>query len=692
MASISTRPKKTNIVRSRGGCHTCRRRRVKCDQARPGCGACTRLQLECEGYSTRLRFNQPPQSVPNVAQTVKFAEWGPIYVPRPPEDHVTPSTTASLSSGGPETMPLTSPPSSATPTPWTFCSDILDDYSFPGSMSSAQSDEGESQGPRTVASIFESALTATNEWIIEARQSDDQHALLTPSSEASLPSSFESDSKTSLDGFYFEYWRSTVVETLPPVFRDIVAKPPRFLPLRNAVLAVSCAHLAHFKSPAVGGYRSQQRMPLLTTNGPRHHGLSYYSDAVTLITQETSASSSSSQAQDILATLLLLHFFELELGSFSGVLVHMEGMDKLLPSIREPLISSPAGKRLLSTWLSCRSLVVNRRLALAISDRSRETPALWRLSTADIVDDCLGDLQSASDSMTVLLCKGLHLVRTIILDFAVCRNRAYKQGDRHPIFDPMLDHVSLPSSRAQSSPSELAVIDDAYQASLREQRIRLDHWHSGLDDFELPVESFLSQSGGDARDPAGGLVVHPLKFHTQRSAMNYAYYVAAQLLCSMEFWLRVTTNTSQSTSSGGGGPPSMSRWEMLILRIAAGISPSNCAHQSPLAISMTSLLTFCAGWCPDLRVADWVDKRVQEVEHHDLALDNNFPNTVVRRLLQEILDEKRQDRDFYLVSLLEPKDLDRDDIYSKGEHFWTAMCGKDRKTGHLWNRASVLSF
>jgi Zn(2)-Cys(6) binuclear cluster domain-containing protein len=49
-----------------GGCATCRRRRVKCDEAKPECRRCEKLGVPCEGYDrppTRLRFRNENQKL-----------------------------------------------------------------------------------------------------------------------------------------------------------------------------------------------------------------------------------------------------------------------------------------------------------------------------------------------------------------------------------------------------------------------------------------------------------------------------------------------------------------------------------------------------------------------------------------------------------------------------------------------------
>ncbi|CAI7645811.1 unnamed protein product [Penicillium bialowiezense] len=51
-----SRPKKTNIVRSRNGCKGCRERRTKCDEKTPVCGTCSRLGKSCERIKPELKF------------------------------------------------------------------------------------------------------------------------------------------------------------------------------------------------------------------------------------------------------------------------------------------------------------------------------------------------------------------------------------------------------------------------------------------------------------------------------------------------------------------------------------------------------------------------------------------------------------------------------------------------------------
>ncbi len=57
--------KRRDIVRSKTGCFTCRRRRKKCDERKPGCWNCERNRLQCEGYQTTRRW-EPTSEEPKV--------------------------------------------------------------------------------------------------------------------------------------------------------------------------------------------------------------------------------------------------------------------------------------------------------------------------------------------------------------------------------------------------------------------------------------------------------------------------------------------------------------------------------------------------------------------------------------------------------------------------------------------------
>ncbi|KAL0944266.1 C6 finger domain-containing protein [Colletotrichum truncatum] len=80
--------KKANArKRTKTGCLTCRKRRIKCDEGRPICGNCIKSKRHCEGYNQRVIFKDPigsfnlngvygPVVYPQEASTPPFRQLG----------------------------------------------------------------------------------------------------------------------------------------------------------------------------------------------------------------------------------------------------------------------------------------------------------------------------------------------------------------------------------------------------------------------------------------------------------------------------------------------------------------------------------------------------------------------------------------------------------------------------------------
>ncbi|KAI1497701.1 hypothetical protein F5X99DRAFT_357250 [Biscogniauxia marginata] len=62
--------------RTKTGCLTCRKRRIKCDEGRPTCNNCLKSKRQCDGYNQRVIFKDPLGAFAS-------APYGPIHYPPP---------------------------------------------------------------------------------------------------------------------------------------------------------------------------------------------------------------------------------------------------------------------------------------------------------------------------------------------------------------------------------------------------------------------------------------------------------------------------------------------------------------------------------------------------------------------------------------------------------------------------------
>ncbi|KAF4965747.1 hypothetical protein FSARC_6477 [Fusarium sarcochroum] len=96
--------KRNNIrKRTKTGCLTCRKRRIKCDEGRPICNNCIKSKRQCEGYNQRVIFKDPMGAI-------QGGPFGPAYYP-PGSSHLVSHLQAKTSAQGPLPMIAPKPPS-----------------------------------------------------------------------------------------------------------------------------------------------------------------------------------------------------------------------------------------------------------------------------------------------------------------------------------------------------------------------------------------------------------------------------------------------------------------------------------------------------------------------------------------------------------------------------------------------------
>ena len=79
----SAAPANSNKMRKRTktGCLTCRKRRIKCGEERPICGNCIKSKRQCEGYNQRVIFKPPIGDWPNHPGAVSTIQYHTSMLP-----------------------------------------------------------------------------------------------------------------------------------------------------------------------------------------------------------------------------------------------------------------------------------------------------------------------------------------------------------------------------------------------------------------------------------------------------------------------------------------------------------------------------------------------------------------------------------------------------------------------------------
>lgn len=477
---------------------------------------------------------------------------------------------------------------------------------------------------------------------------------------------------SSLDEYYFAQWHNGVAPLLPPVFREITTVMPEFQPLRNAVLAISAAYVAHSESLVV---RNAHRNRYLPQKDHQYQSLQYYNKVIQGISKSVEMLPHINSLH-VLAALLLSYYFELDSGSFTGGIGHMTVIDKFLSSHHNVIKSHPTGPKLLSTWMNLRSQFVNRYLGSYTS--SAPTLSIDTFPLNRKIDHGV----SHRDSITIMLCDAKLLSRRIILDWCVARGESRDTNENSP-FGNILTQISLPKTRTESA-SELAAIDNSYQESLAKQRATLDDWHSTLDLSELPIESYVSQRQDSMKHSiteSDMLEIRPLKFQSFDAAMNYANYAHAHMMCSQDAIDRLLNPEFVVPPLTRKDCP----WPELILRITAGLQLADCVYKNTFNAGILSILTTCIVLCPRADVAAWIQEWIRKVEDLGVPLENGLPFGIIKRIIRFVLTQREDGNDVLLIVPLDTEQAEKSDLYHSDYKMKAAVCGKRIYTGKLYS-------
>jgi hypothetical protein len=99
--------------RTKTGCLTCRKRRIKCGEERPTCGNCIKSKRQCEGYNQRVIFKTPIENWPNHPGHVSTIQYHTSMLPGSARNQ-------SFRPSHPTTQPQESPLTAIQPRPYDF--------------------------------------------------------------------------------------------------------------------------------------------------------------------------------------------------------------------------------------------------------------------------------------------------------------------------------------------------------------------------------------------------------------------------------------------------------------------------------------------------------------------------------------------------------------------------------------------
>ncbi|WAO87328.1 Zn(2)-C6 fungal-type domain-containing protein [Fusarium falciforme] len=177
-----------------------------------------------------------------------------------------------------------------------------------------------------------------------------------------------------------------------------------------------------------------------------------------------------------------------------------------------------------------------------------------------------------------------------------------------------------------------------YTLLMKAQARKLNDWHTKLPLSQLPITSF--HSAGPATSEDSRLTIEPLYFQSHDSAMNYAYYITARIIQSADL-----LKDQKSTTSA----QEIDRWALILLQIASGIDWEECIRLNTFAIGFSGLLLVCAMHTSNPAIGLWIQNWLEERQRNSHLEEGSFPVLQILQVLRAVNHERARGRDLFAV-------------------------------------------
>ncbi|KAK9367947.1 hypothetical protein V1509DRAFT_106455 [Lipomyces kononenkoae] len=290
---VPDRPKKTDIVRSRNGCKSCRQRRTKCDEQKPICGTCARLGRVCESVKPEFKFRVVTGSASGPGARVESDQRSDTRLL--PIDAVSLTTSQIIVADNVE-------PSCRSPT-----ANRVDSL---------------------VASMIARCPMPSLRFVKSLQRLD-------------------------MDIFYSAYWEDRCLPALHPTFQAASQLVGDFPALKAAILTLASCNIGRMQTERIVSSLTARDCTFRPNITHQTRSMVYYSSAMKSFARLTPQVYQNNVTR-VLTTIVLFAYIESSMGNFDGFNCHVQGLTTLFDMELRKATSDAPSKALLAAWMQCR--------------------------------------------------------------------------------------------------------------------------------------------------------------------------------------------------------------------------------------------------------------------------------------------------------------------------------------------------
>ncbi|OGM45180.1 hypothetical protein ABOM_005908 [Aspergillus bombycis] len=458
---------------------------------------------------------------------------------------------------------------------------------------------------------------------------------------------------------YVSYFTEELTNMLPESVRAVASRMAELSSLREAAIALSAARLASIES-------EQQLAPLRI---PRFQ---HFSEALSrFISAVQHIRSYPADIESVLAAVIHLVLFELEVGTLWGVCCHVAGLENLLMLHQDALMDSHYGRTLLraGVFLRMRTLfLLNPLSSLGTEPAARRY--LQRLAD---------EIAQPREIIYINMTRAVSMTTRLIL--AHCMQHA------HDTWETVTGKVY---SRFQDTSMQTA--DTPILSEATEGR----HTYVYLKELEERNKAVISDSGygplgtmlSKPRESSSNKMrpflnipeLNPIRFDQCEDAIFYAVYALSQIYCDGE--LLQSLLYQQEIESN----PHVTGYVKMILGIAKGYDPASCFCDSVYNMNISWVLVLLALRWPTREVMLYLkDDFLPRLQRTDTLREDTVGALPCFSRIVNLLDtETTRGRKIYTMQPVYADSAEREHFFLMNQVQGYAIHGRDSE-GRFFN-------
>ncbi|KAH8897446.1 hypothetical protein GQ53DRAFT_818714 [Thozetella sp. PMI_491] len=476
------------------------------------------------------------------------------------------------------------------------------------------------------------------------------------------------------DRIYLAHFTLHMIGVLPPQLRSLQQVATNAEPMLLAVLGLAAANMANLQGTQEHDRQGKSRWA--PKDSHQKQATKLISRALHLISSDPHLSRPMR-----LGVAVLLAYSHLEFGTFVELFRATRRLEAMiLENIGDGSLLLKDERGILQGWSYLRAFC--KRI------HPIHRPYGVESRTEHLLDTLEERVASPSHLVDLIRVDALHLTYRVFLYRCMRGHGSSPKETLRNIstwWDIVKGTTGRPPNQFHEDDFDTIIHEEDAHSALLELAAKLDCCETPRE-FPVDVDSYPDQHALYVSSLEDAPALPPLRFSNHERAMECIDYAFAHIVCDWNLLERAASSRPASWAHGGEVPSTLPNcWLALILRIAEGLDPAECARRNTYRTGVVGQVMRASLICGERAGLEFLDGFLQRMMSSCACYEDILTPVHLSYLANKaLLKEYSLGRHVFFGGVTYSHWTDKDIVFSKGEGQYFIICGRE-KDGRFFN-------